>query len=283
MSEMTKGDLPPYVSMSRAMAPGSGGAPDVPVLIYAPAEPGLLRPALLFVHGGGFVLGAAADWGPACARLAVEQGCIVASVDYRLAPETPFPGPLEDCYAALCWLHGAAEGLAVDPRRIVICGPSAGGGLAAALALAARDRGGPPICAQFLTYPMLDHRTGTAASPYDNPTAGEFGWTAALNQFGWRAMMGGRNDPSPSHLCSPSRAKSLAGLPPTFIAVGALDLLVDENIEYARRLMHAGVPVELHVYPGAFHGFDFTPEAAVSKQFERDYREALARALARPI
>jgi len=195
-----------------------------------------------------------------------------------LAPETPFPGPLEDCYAALSWLYGAAEELSVDSRRIAICGDSAGGGLAAALALAARDRGGPPICAQFLTSPMLDHRTGSPSSPYRNPIAGEFVWTPAANSFGWRAMMGDADDPSPDYLCSPARAQSLAGLPPTFMAVGALYLFVDENIDYCQRLAAEGVPIELHVYSGAYHGFHCVPGTRVTERYRRDYREAMARA-----
>ena len=278
LSKAMQIELPPGVSVTRVLAPSIAGGPDVPLFVYQPVEARSSRPGLIHIHGGGFVLGGAVDWGAECGLLALEQNIVVASVDYRLAPETPFPGPLEDCYAALSWLHGAAEELAVDPRRIAIYGDSAGGGLAAALALAARDRGGPPICAQFLTCPMLDHRTGSPLSPYRNPIAGEFVWTPAHNRFGWRAMMGGADDPSPDHTCSPARAESLAGLPPTFMAVGALDLFIDENIDYGRRLAAAGVPIELHIYPGAYHGFHVVPGARITERYQRDYREAMARA-----
>lgn len=278
MAALGAGEIPPGVAITSHHAPGADGAPAVGVLVHTPSAAAKVRPGLVFIHGGGFVLGSAEAFAPACAALALEHDCVVVAVDYRLAPETPFPGPLDDCYAGLCWVFENAAALGIDPGRIAVTGPSAGGGLAAALALAARDRGGPRLCAQILTYPMLDHRTGTAAAPFDNPVAGQLAWTPEHNRFGWQAMLGGSDAASCSHLCSPSLAVSLAGLPPTFLAVGALDLFVDENIEYARRLMAQGVPTELHVYPGAFHGFDYIAEAGVTARYRRDIASAIARA-----
>jgi acetyl esterase/lipase len=207
-----------------------------------------------------------------------EIGCVVVSVDYRLAPDTPHPGPVEDCYAALRWFHANAAALGVDSGRIAIGGESAGGGLAAALALLARDRAEVPVVFQLLIYPMLDDRT--VISPEPHPFAGEFIWTAQSNRFGWRALLGQEpGSPGVSPYAAAARAENLAGLPPAFVSVGALDLFLDENIAYAQRLLRAGVPSELHVYPGAYHGFDLAFEADVTRRFRRDSLQALKRAL----
>jgi acetyl esterase/lipase len=234
-------------------------------------------PALLHIHGGGYVLGVAEGSGPSNVRTAAEVGCVVVSVDYRLAPETVAPGAVEDCYAVLRWLYTEANNLGIDRSRIAVGGESAGGGLAAALALLARDRGEYPLCFQMLIYPMIDDRTATSAP--DNPNTGEFIWTRSSNRFGWRCLLG--QEPGcegTSAYAAPARANNLAGLPPAYISVGALDLFLDENIEYARRLLNAGVPTELHVFPGAYHGFELAPEARVSKLSESERRAALARA-----
>lgn len=272
----------PTVTVSEHLVPGPAGAPDVKVHVFTPPGPRQPRPALLHIHGGGFIFGDAAMNAPMSMARARSLDCVVVSVDYRLAPETPYPGPVEDCYAALSWLVAQADELGVDPARIVVGGESAGGGLSAALCLLAHERGGPSIALQFLIYPMLDHRTATPADPYGNPYSGEFAWTHGANRFGWSAMLG---DIDPAGdvpaTCSPSRAKSLAGLPPAFIAVGALDLFVDEDIDYAARLAREGVPVELHVYPGAFHAFDLVQDAPVSIQFRADCERALKRAFGR--
>jgi len=186
---------------------------------------------------------------------------------------------VEDAYAALKWVHGQAQSLGIDPARIAIGGESAGGGLAAALGLLARDRGEIPVCFQLLIYPMLDDRTGTA--PPLNAHTGEFIWTRSDNQFGWSSLLGhpaGQADAS--CYAVPARAQSVVGLPPTFIAVGALDLFLEEDIAYAQRLLQAGIATELHVYPGAFHAFDLMAPAQVAQQFERDFRTALRRAWA---
>ncbi len=212
-------------------------------------------------------------------NIVTQVGCAVVSVDYRLAPETIAPGSVEDCYAALSWLHAHASELGVDANRIAIGGASAGGGMTAALGLLARDRGMIPLVFQLLIYPMLDDRTATTSEPH--PFVGEFIWTGASNRFGWSALLG--HAPGVEHTspyAAAARAASLAGLPATLITVGALDLFLEEDLEYARRLMRAGVPTEVHVYPGAFHGFNLVPSAHISQAFERDMFAALRRALA---
>lgn len=270
------------VKVSERRIPGPPGAPDVRVLVYAPRHALGPLAGFLHVHGGGYIMGQPEMTDARNRLLARDAGCVVVSVDYRLAPETAFPGAVEDCYAALRWLFAEAAALGVDVGRIAIGGESAGGGLAAALALLARDRGEIPLAFQLLIYPMLDDRTGVTAEP--SPMVGEFGWSRASNRFGWAALLGrepGGADVSP--YAAPARAEDLAGLPPAYIAVGALDLFLEENIEYARRLMRAGVPTELHVYPGAYHGFQgLAPEARISKAFVADYLAALMHALGAP-
>jgi acetyl esterase/lipase len=247
-------------------------------VITAPEAAGAGRPGILHVHGGGYVLGSAEMTGPTDAIYAAELGAVSVSVDYRLAPETPHPGPVEDCYAGLAWLAANVEQLGVDPARIVVTGESAGGGLAAALVLLARHRGEIPIAYQHLVFPMLDDRTVTQADP--SPYVGQFVWTRDSNRFGWTSLLGGPpGAPDISPFAAPARVEDLAGLPPTFIACGALDLFLEENLDYARRLIRAGVPTELHVYPGAPHGFMFIPDAAVTRTFARDSLAALAKAV----
>jgi triacylglycerol lipase len=267
------------VACDERFAPGPGGAPDVRVLVYTPPGEAIgPRPAFLHIHGGGYVLGQPELNDGANRALAHEVGCVVVSVDYRLAPETRFPGAVEDCYAALEWLHAEAEALGVDRARIAIGGESAGGGHAAALAIYARDRGAIPICLQVLDSPMLDDRTGSASDPH--PYCGEFVWTPASNRFGWRALLGVEpGGPDTPYGASPARVSDLAGLPPAFIVVGALDLFMEESLEYARRLVRAGRTVELHVIPGAFHGFGAAGGSAPQVLSLAGFRrEALARA-----
>lgn len=260
-------------------------APDGPVsvLLYdaAPGTPD--RPALLYIHGGGMVLGSARQMEEAPSRLAAELGIPVASVDYRLAPETPFPGPQEDCYAALLWLANNAAELGVDPRRIGVTGQSAGGGLAAAVAHMARDRDGPALMAQILCYPMLDHRSGGEADAWNNPNTGEFLWTRENNQFGWQSLRGNyQPEDDRKGWFSPSLADDLGNLPPAWIGIGSIDLFFDENLDYARRLMVAGVPVDLRAYAGAYHGFNLVPDAQITKDFDRDMLNGARRLLGLP-
>jgi len=250
---------------------------EIGIVILTPKGEARTRPALLHIHGGGYVIGSAAMANATNAGRAAAADCVVVSVDYRLAPETPHPGPLEDCYAALAWLHDDADALRVDRARIAIGGESAGGGLAAALALIARDRGEIPLIHQHLIYPMIDDRTCTAER---HPYTGEFVWTPEQNRFGWSSLLGrepgGADVP---HYAAAARAPDLAGLPPSFIAVGALDLFLEEDLEYARRLIRAGVPTELHVYPGAYHGFEVFSDAPVAKNANANSLAALKRAL----
>ncbi len=273
------GEADPEVTVSERLIPGPTGAPEVRVIVYTPPGANPSRGVLLHIHGGGFILGDAGMMTPLSQARAKAFDCVVVSVDYRLAPEAPYPGPVEDCYAALKWTVDNAAELGIDPARVVVGGESAGGGLAAALAHLAHERGGPAIGLQFLIYPMLDHRTATAADPYLNRHAGEFAWTHGANCFGWDGMLGSLDPAGPiPATCSPSRAASLAGLPPAFIGVGALDLFVDEDVDYAARLIRDGVPTELHVYPGAFHAFDVVAGAPVAIQFQQDCARALTKA-----
>ncbi len=268
----------PNVTVSDRSIAGPKDAPEVHIRLYQPTSPAAPTAGLLWLHGGGYVSGSLDGEEIRARALAAELGCVLVSVEYRLAPETPFPGPIEDCYAALCWLHANAEELGVDAGRLAVGGGSAGGGLAAALALLARDRGEVPLAFQTLMAPMLDDRTVTRNPPH--PYTGEFIWTHASNRFGWTALLGqepGGADISP--YAAAARAENLANLPAAFIAVGALDLFLEEDIEYARRLIHAGVPTELHVYPGVYHGFQMVPTAQATQAAARDQLSALRRAL----
>lgn len=279
MAEMAGPTLGPdlAVGVVEERIGGGEGSIDIRVLIYKPKQRHSKSPALLHMHGGGFVVGAPEMSDARNRLLSAATGCVIVSVDYRLAPETPHPGPVEDCYAALKWLHRNAASLGVDQSRIAIGGESAGGGLAAALALLARDRNEVPVAFQLLVYPMLDDRTATKSPP---PVVGKHVWTHNDNFFGWSALLGQPpGGPGVSAYAAAARAQSLAGLPPTFISVGSLDLFAEENLEYARRLTGEGVPVEMHLYPGAFHRFDLMASAKVSRMFERDYQDALRRAL----
>jgi acetyl esterase/lipase len=266
------------VTSEDRMAPGSVDGASVRVRVYKANDQKGKLPALYWIHGGGYVMGDIEMDDRLMMQLVKRIGCVCVSVDYRLAPENPFPIPVEDCYAGLKWLHAYAGELGVESTRIAIGGASGGGGLCAGLALMVRDRREVPVVFQLLIYPMIDDRNVTPASQaITDPRM----WNRESNRLGWKAYLGrdgGGADVSP--YAAASRATDLKNLPPAYIPVGALDLFVDENIEYAQRLIQAGVPTELHVYPGAFHGFDlFAPSAKVSKQFKADRDDALKRAL----
>ena len=261
---------------------GPRGSPDVPVYVVNAQSVGSAKPAILHIHGGGYVMGSAATSVPALQPIAGQLDCVVISVEYRLAPETRFPGSLEDNYAALKWLHDNAASLGVDAGRIAVMGESAGGGHAVMLAIAARDRDEIPLVAQVLLYPMLDDRTGTSRNA--PAPIGRYVWTPASNRFGWSSLLGkpAGSEPIPDGAV-PARVSDLKGLPPAFIGLGSLDLFVNEDIEYASRLLQAGVATELVVLPGAYHAFDMLcPDAPLSRQLHAARLEMLRRHLCPP-
>ncbi len=258
--------------------PGPAGAPEVTVFFYRPKAAHGPLPCILHIHGGGYVGGDAAGQEAAHRPLAAELKCCILSVNYRLAPETRFPGAIEDCYAALAWLIAHAGELGVDAARVGVMGESAGGGLAASLALLARDRAEYALSFQHLIYPMIDDRTCVIDEPH--PYAGEFIWTPHNNHFGWSCLLGSEpGGPDVSPYAAAARAEDLRGLPPTFLSTGSLDLFLEENLEYARRLLRAGVPTELHVYPGGFHAFNWAVGSSIARTARRDAHDALKRAL----
>jgi acetyl esterase/lipase len=232
------------------------------------------RPAVLWIHGGGFVLGSAAQDDALCRHLVEELDAVVASVDYRLAPEHAFPTPLHDCHDALVWLAGRGD---VDADRVAIGGASAGGGLAAGLALLARDRGEVSPVLQLLTYPMLDDRTVLRT---DLDESGYRLWDNRSNRMGWEAYLGRpAGSPDVDGLAVPSRHPDLVGVAPAWIGVGTLDLFHDEDLTYAERLKSAGVPCQVEEVDGAFHAFDLQVRAEVVKHFRAAQVRALAEAL----
>ena len=239
------------------------------VRLYRPTGAGGQTPALLWIHGGGYLMGGPEQDDALCRRYVERLGIVVASVRYRLAPQHPYPAALEDCYSALTWLAGLPG---VDADRISIGGASAGGGLTAALAFLARDRAEVTPVLQVLSYPMLDDRTVDPA--LDRP--GFRLWNARSNRLGWTSYLGGA-DPA---VAVPARRTDLAGLPPAWLGVGTLDLFFAEDMAYADRLNAAGVPCDVHPVPGAFHGFDaLAPDAAVSQAYFDSTCASLGRAL----
>ena len=253
------------------------GDPPVPVRVHRTVDAAGPRPAVLTIHGGGYILGSYDMDGALLDRWCTEQGIVGISVEYRLAPETPYPGPLEDCYAALRWTHEHAEELGVDPARLGLYGLSAGGGLAAGLALLARDRGEVPLAFCILDCPMLDDRQATPSIG----ASGLYVWDAGANEFGWRSYLGPRygSDELPPYAAA-ARAADLAGLPPTYVVVGAIDGFRDEDIGYAQRLNQAGVPCELHVIAGMPHAYQLATDSAAVQLATRCVDDWLARRLA---
>jgi acetyl esterase/lipase len=261
------------VTRTDHLIPGPDGAPDIRLRVHRPRSASHDLPALYWIHGGGYVLGTPEQddlrfdrW---CQRFDLAGVC----VQYRLAPEHPFPAAIDDCYAGLAWLDQHGDELGIDTSRIGIGGPSAGGGLAAALALLVRDRAEIEIDYQLLIYPMLDDTRTTHTANIEVPV-----WDRESNEFGWSSYLGPRfgTDDIPPH-AAPARATDLSGLPPTYLMVGTLDAFADEDLDYALRLNHAGVAVEAHLYPGAPHGFEgFAPDAAVSRQARADINQWLA-------
>jgi len=274
-------EMPDYsredVTESQVFIPGLNGAPDVRALIHRSTKARTPLPVLLHIHGGGYVFGAPELNAPANTSLAGDLECMVVSVDYRLAPATTAPGSVEDCYAALKWLNDNASELGIDTNRIAVWGESAGGGLAASLTFLTRDRGEYSLCYQILAAPMVDDRT--CINENISPHVGKLVWNQTSNHFGWKSLLGTEpgGDIIPPYSV-PSRQTDFSGLPPAYIAVGALDLFLEEDIAYANKLLHTGIPTELHVLPGAFHGYEAAIEANLTIYAEAERRKALAKA-----
>ncbi|MQY21579.1 alpha/beta hydrolase [Nocardia macrotermitis] len=276
IASMPKPPTPETVTITDVAVPGPEGAREVPVRVYAPTDRNGLRPALLFMHGGGFVMGSLDSEHTGCVRLADELGAVVVSVDYRLAPEHPFPAGLLDCYTALEWLAAQADTLSVDAARIGVCGASAGGGLAAGVALLARDRQGPPLRIQVLQFPELDDRMNSVSMRTfsDTPL-----WNRPNAELSWKYYLSAPTPELDITYAAPARVEDLSGLPPTFLSACEFDPLRDEDLHYAHHLLECGVTVESHHYPGTFHGSSIVAEAAVTKRMYADYLGALRRGL----
>ncbi|WP_104087211.1 alpha/beta hydrolase [Arthrobacter sp. GMC3] len=269
-------ELTDAVTIADHVAPGE--KVDVALRSYRPATAAGALPGLFWIHGGGMVAGSMAEDDLYCLKLAASTGLVVVSVEYRLAPEHPFPAALDDAYQGLLWTAANAGSLGIDPDRLAIGGASAGGGIAAGTVLRARDEKGPALRLQYLAYPMLDDRDHT---PSNYEFAGIPSWNRERNTLAWQWLLGPDHETDRvSEYAAPARATDLSGLPPAMIQVGELDLFRDEDFDYAARLLRAGVPTEFQVYAGVYHGSDgLVPDADVSIRFLRDRDEALLRAL----
>jgi acetyl esterase len=259
------------------LVPGWEGDPDVGVRVYRPRNPAGPVPGIVHIHGGGFVVGSIEGEHLGSATMALETGAVVVSVEYRLAPEHPFPAGVHDCYSALAFLAGQADALGVNPARLALVGASAGGGLGAATALLARDLGGPALCFQMLHIPELDDRLETPSMRafVDSPV-----WNRPLAAQSWAAYLGpAANSDGVSPYAAPARAVDLSGLPPAYISTAENDPLRDEGILYGLRLLQAGVSVELHQFPGTYHGSGMVATAAVTQRAQRESTVVLRRAL----
>lgn len=254
--------------------PNRGVSGEIPARLYCAERRSKRRGCVLWIHGGGWSAGSIDEDDFRCDRIAEEAGVAVVSVGYRLAPEDPFPAGLNDCYRALEWMAGNTSAWHLDPARVAVAGASAGGNLAAGVALMARDRGGPSAAFQLLIYPALDSRL-QAPSTHVIATKGMV-LDRSMALFYRRDYLGADAEANTSPYAAPVLARDLAGLPPAYLMVGGLDLLRDDGVAYATRLMHARVRTEIHVYPGAFHGFDnMVPDAAISRRATADYIRAL--------
>lgn len=269
--EFNTAPLSDAVARSDHLVPGD---PPVVLRVHRPKTLDGPLPCLYSMHGGGYVIGTYSMDDPVFDELCPKLGMVGVSVEYRLAPESPYPAPLDDCYTGLRWTYQQADALGIDSTRLGIGGVSAGGGLAAALALLARDRGEVPVAFQLLDCAMLDDRQITRSSQIDELPM----WNRESNTFGWRSYLGdlyGRDDLP--YTAAAARADDLSGLPPAFVSVGSIDGFLDEDVDYAMRLNHAGVDAELHVYPGACHGYHMIQNSEVARQSRRDIEHWLAR------
>jgi acetyl esterase len=267
------------IHIENRLIPGPGDAPEVAIRIYTPEKLEQTVPAVLHIHGGGFVIGDLDSEMGQCLALCRKLGVVVVSVDYRLAPETPYPGGLEDFYSALQWVSAHSADLQIDPSRVAVFGASAGGGLSAAVCLLARDRSGPPICFQYLGIPEVDDRLRTPSMQrfVDTPM-----WNRPNAELSWDFYLGDqytRGDVDvPSH-AAPAREEDLSGLPPAYVSTMEFDPLRDEGVEYAQKLMQAGVATELHSFPGTFHGSSLFSSTSISQRESTEMVAVLRRAL----
>lgn len=264
----------PNVAKEDRVIAGPDGEPDIPVRIYRPVNATGTLPGIYFIHGGGMILGTVDGEDPVATMICDLVGAVVVSVEYRLSPETPHPGPVEDCYAGLTWTAKNAAELGIDPDRLAVYGASAGGGLTIATAMLARDRGGPALSFMMPIYPMLDD-TNTTTSSQEITDVGI--WDRSGNIEAWAWYLGGKEADA---YAAPTRAEDLSGLPPAFIDVGTVDLFLDEDIAFVQRLIAAGVPTEFHIHPGAYHAAEtFAAEAALAQRIWGLRIDALKRAL----
>lgn len=267
----------------KVMAPGIEEGREVELYVYRPDEVAEVpMPLIYYMHGSGYLVGRANMYATLFKKLANTHRATVITVEYRLATEAPFPADLNDAYAGLCYCYDHAEELGIDASRMVIMGESAGGGLSARVALYNRDHRNLPLRGQVLVYPMLDCRTGTDADLYKNRYAGEMVWTREFNRTGWTTLLGGQQlGQEQLPYFSAALATDLSGLPQTFIMVGTLDLFVNEDVDYANRLIQAGVTTQLLTIPGVFHGFDMLGDTPPQVRLFHTVRdEAIQRMLA---
>jgi acetyl esterase len=272
-----RAELPedPDVLVEDRVLRGSSGSSDLPIRTYTPARRVNSRGALVFFHGGGYVLGTPDNEQERCAHFAANVGCVVVSLDYRLAPEHPFPAALDDCYRTLCWVAQEGGRLGIDESRIAVGGISSGGGLAASVAHRARDEKGPKLALQLLLYPTLDSRSQTTSMMRftDTPL-----WDSLSNRIMWKYYLA--ESDYPLSYASPALAESFEGLPPAMLAVAEMDPLRDEALQYAIFLLEANVSVELHLYAGTYHAFDYiAPFAQISQRALADQVNSLSKAL----
>jgi acetyl esterase/lipase len=269
-------NVPERIAFEDRTIPGRVGDPDVTVRVYTPRGEPTPMPAVLHIHGGGFCVGSVETEHLAAAHSADRAGAVVVSVEYRLAPEHPFPAGIEDCYAALVWMTEHAGELGIDVDRVAVMGGSAGGGLAAGIALMARDRRGPKLCFQVLNIPELDDRLETPSMKAftDTPL-----WSRPNAILSWRYYLGEALGGDVSPYAAPARAEDLAGLPPAYVSTMEYDPLRDEGLIYGLRMLQQGVSVEIHQYPGTFHGSSLITSAAVSRRASAEMFDALVRGL----
>ena len=266
---------PENVAVENRTIPGLNGTHEIPIRIYRPKNATAASPGIYYIHGGGMVVGDLETGDFECKTMCAELGAVIVNVDYRLAPEHPYPAPVEDCYAGLNWMVDNAADLGLDIDRLAIYGASAGGGLTIATSLMALDRNGPKLCFVMAIYPMLDDRNVT---PSSHQITAVGAWDRFANIEAWEAYLGGKDA---DHYAAPARREDVSGFPPTFIDVGTEDAFRDEDIAFASKLLAVGVPTELHVYPGAFHGSEvMAPTSSLNQRILGRRLSALAEKLA---